>query len=57
LAVVKIDVSDQLISFIIRVERISEIGTTLAVAEAAFLRNIGFYKSHTASHPRRRQYS
>jgi hypothetical protein len=34
-------------AFIIRVERVSELGDT-------FLQNVGPYKNHTESHPRRR---
>jgi hypothetical protein len=61
---VRTDVSEELSAAFIRVTRISELGTTLAVTsnrrrlrrntshpdegEAKFLRNVGPYKSHTA---------
>jgi hypothetical protein len=53
------DVSEELSATIIRVTRIGELGTTLAVTSelthychpddvgAKFLRNVGSYKSHT----------
>jgi hypothetical protein len=47
--VVRTDVSEELIASIIKVKRISEIGTA-----DMFLRKVGSYKSHTASHLRRR---
>jgi hypothetical protein len=48
-ALVGTDVSEELSASIIRVTRIGEIGTTLAAKKnAKFLRNIGYYKSHTA---------
>jgi hypothetical protein len=53
-AVVRTDISEELSASIIRVTRISELGT-LAVTAAAdddggakFLRNVDSYKSHTA---------
>jgi hypothetical protein len=75
-ALVRTDVSEKLSASIIRVTRIVELGTTLAVTSnrrtlitanvpsspilvtlmmevSKFLRNVGFYKSHTAYHPRR----
>jgi hypothetical protein len=41
---------DELSASIIRVTRIGELGTTLAVTDggAKFLQNVGSYKSHTA---------
>jgi hypothetical protein len=53
-ALVKTDVSEELSTSFIRVTRIGEVGTTLAVTSnpaeggAKFLRNVGSYKSHTA---------
>jgi hypothetical protein len=63
------DVSEERIVSIIRLNRISELGITLAESSNwitmfagsfqpihegyAFLRNNGSYKSHTASHPRK----
>jgi hypothetical protein len=66
-ALVKTEVSEELSASFIRVTRIGELGTTLAVTSnrrtlrrntkysrrpdegvAKFLRNVGFYKSHTA---------
>jgi hypothetical protein len=46
------------IAFIIRVQRISELGTSadsfhLDAGGFAFFRNVCPYKNHTASHPRR----
>jgi hypothetical protein len=55
-ALVRTDVSEELSSSFIRVTRIGELGTTLAVTSnrchsnegsSKFLRNVGFYKSHT----------
>jgi hypothetical protein len=52
-ALVRTDVSEELSASYIRVTRIGELGTTLAVASppddggAKFLRNVGSYKSHT----------
>jgi hypothetical protein len=60
---VKTDVSEESIASIIRVERVSELGTTLAVTRRFsspklrwryVLRNVGSYMSHTASYPRKR---
>jgi hypothetical protein len=52
LALDKSDVSEEPSASIIRVTRIGEIGTTLAVTSndggAKFLLNAGSYKSHTA---------
>jgi hypothetical protein len=55
---VRTDGSEELRASFIRVTRIGELGTTLAVTsnrrsvrrlkEAKFLRNVGSYKSHTA---------
>jgi hypothetical protein len=68
-ALVRTDVSEELSAYFIRVTRIGELGTTLAVTSnwralrkkyqggAKFLRNVGSYKSHTASYPRRRNSS
>jgi hypothetical protein len=50
---VRTDVSEERIAFIIRVRRITELGTTLT-ATSTFLRNIGSYRRNIASHPRRR---
>jgi hypothetical protein len=59
-ALVKTDISEELSASIIRVTRIDEVGTMLAVTSnrrtlhhpddvgAKFLRNVGSYKSHTA---------
>jgi hypothetical protein len=55
-ALVRTDVSEELSAFIIKVTRISELGTlavtsnrrTLRKIGAKFLRNVGTYKSHTA---------
>jgi hypothetical protein len=54
-ALVRTDVSEELSASFIRVKRIGEIGTTLAVYSchpdeggARFLRNAGSYNSHTA---------
>jgi hypothetical protein len=44
-------------AYIIRLKRISKQGTTLSVTSDRFLRNVVSYKSHTASHPRRRHSS
>jgi hypothetical protein len=64
-ALVRTDASEESSASFIRVTRISELGTTLAVTSkfidschhdeggAKFLRNVGSYKSHTAYHPRR----
>jgi hypothetical protein len=57
---VRIDVSDELSASIIRVTRICEIGTALAITSnrstlrQTLQRNVGSYKSGTAKHPRRR---
>jgi hypothetical protein len=53
---VRTDFSEELSVSFIRVARIGELGTTLAVTDschpdeggAKILRNVGFYKSHTA---------
>jgi hypothetical protein len=52
-ALVSSDVSEEIRASIIRVTRIGELGTTLAVTSngdggAKFLRNVGSYKSHEA---------
>jgi hypothetical protein len=55
-ALVRTDVSDEFSASIIRVTRIGELGTTLAVTSnrralrrnMRFLRNVGSYKSHMA---------
>jgi hypothetical protein len=60
-ALVRTDVSEELSVVAIKVPRIGELGTTLAVTsnqfidschtddgDAKFLRNVGSYKSHTA---------
>jgi hypothetical protein len=53
-AIVRTGVSEEIAASSIRVTRINEIGTTLAVTSnsdeggAKFLRNIGSYKGHTA---------
>jgi p-aminobenzoyl-glutamate transporter AbgT len=47
-ALVRTDVSEEPSACFIRVTRTSELGTTLAVTSAKFLRNVGFYKSHKA---------
>jgi hypothetical protein len=69
------DVSEQLIASMIRVQGVSELGTSLAIVfnyrwcsklpdsphrddgGAMFLRNVRSYKTHTASHSRRRHSS
>jgi hypothetical protein len=64
------NVSEECIASIIKVRRISELGTTSAVTcsyftDSAhpddggdmFLQKVGFYKSHVASHPRRQHCS
>jgi hypothetical protein len=52
---VRTDVSEELSAFIIRVKRISELGTTIAVTSSgctlrrnSALRNVCSYKNHTA---------
>jgi hypothetical protein len=50
-ALIRTDVLAESIAYIIRATRSSELGETLAVT-SNFLRNVGSYKSHTASHPR-----
>jgi hypothetical protein len=53
---VRTDVSEELSTSFIRVTRIGELGTMLAVTSnrgklrrhTMFLRNVGYYKSHTA---------
>jgi hypothetical protein len=56
MAIVRTDVSGERSAAIIRVTRIGELGTTLAVtSNRCTLRrnaNVGSYKSHTAYHPR-----
>jgi hypothetical protein len=62
MVLVRTDVLEERVVYIIRVRRISEAGT-LAVSSDGyfypddggdmFLRNVGSYKSHTMSHPRR----
>jgi hypothetical protein len=55
-SLVRIDVSEELSAFFIKVTRIGELGTTLAGTSnrhtlrrnTKFLRNVGSYKSHTA---------
>jgi hypothetical protein len=53
-ALLRNDVSEELSASFIRVTRIDELGTTLAVMSnpdeggAKFLRKVGSYKSHTA---------
>jgi hypothetical protein len=69
-ALVRTDVAEELSASFIRVTRISELGTKLAVTSnrrklreipseggGTFLRNVCSYKSYTASHPRRRNSS
>jgi hypothetical protein len=72
-AVVRTDISENHVASIIRVERIRELRTTLAIYSKwstlrissqradgggdTFIRIFGSYKSHTASHPRRRHSS
>jgi hypothetical protein len=46
-ALVRTDTSKELSASFIRVTRISELGTMLAVTNNKFLRNVGSYKSHT----------
>jgi hypothetical protein len=47
--VVKVDISEELVASVFRVERIGDRGAALAVG-----RNVGSHKTHTAPHPRRR---
>jgi hypothetical protein len=55
-ALVRTDISEERIAYIIRVTRIGELGTTLAVTSnrrtllqgATLLRNVGSNKSHAA---------
>jgi hypothetical protein len=49
-ALLRTDVSEERNAFIIWITRIGELGTTLAPDDggAKFLRNVGYYKSHTA---------
>jgi hypothetical protein len=62
---VSIDLSEECVTSIYRVEIIRELGTTLGVTSSfhledvgnKFLRNIGSNKTHTAPHPRRRHSS
>jgi hypothetical protein len=56
-ALVRTDDSEERITFIIRVEGISEVGTSKVMFHPddggdMFLRNVDSYKSHMASHPR-----
>jgi hypothetical protein len=61
MALVRTDVSEERIGSITKVTKIGELGTTLAITTNrkmlrrntmdggnTFLRNVGFYKSHTA---------
>jgi hypothetical protein len=62
---VRTDVTEARSAYFIRVTRVGELGTTLAVTSnrrtlrrnTKFLRNVGYYKSHTAQHPRRQHSS
>jgi hypothetical protein len=65
-ALVRTDVSEKYVAFVIKVTRIVELGKTLAVTSnfyffrpddggGTFLRNVASYKSHQ-SHPRKRYY-
>jgi hypothetical protein len=45
-ALVRTDVSEEHLSFIIRVKTISEPETTLAVTSDTFLRNVGSHEEH-----------
>jgi hypothetical protein len=64
-ALVRTDVSEECIASVIRVKRISGLETTLAVigyinsddGGNIFLLNVGYFKSPTASQPRRRNSS
>jgi hypothetical protein len=53
-ALVRTDVSEELSSFIMRLTRLGELGTTLAVTcrrddgGVKFFRNVGSYKGYTA---------
>jgi hypothetical protein len=52
------DLSEEIIAFIIRVKRSSEVVTYCPVeAGHKFLLNVVSYMSHTASHPRRKHSS
>jgi hypothetical protein len=63
---VRTDVSEERIAYIIRATRVGDIGTTLALTknrstlrhpddrDDKFLPNVGSYKSHAGSHPRKR---
>jgi hypothetical protein len=46
-ALVRTDVSEEFSASFIKVSRIGERGTTLAVTSAKFPRNVDSYKSHT----------
>jgi hypothetical protein len=48
MTLVRTNVSEELIAFIIRVNRISELETTSAVTNDKILRNVSSYKSHAA---------
>jgi hypothetical protein len=62
-ALVRTDVLEERITSIIRMTRIGELGTALAITAASacypddggviFLQNIGSYKSHMVKYPRR----
>jgi hypothetical protein len=53
-AVVRTDVSEERITSVVRLKKISELGTTLAVGHTAdrsddtFVRNVSSYKTYTA---------
>jgi hypothetical protein len=59
-ALVRNDVSEETIASIIWMRRIGELGTTLEVnsnrttVRREFFRNVGFNKTHLATHPTRR---
>jgi hypothetical protein len=59
-ALVRTDVSEERIDSTLTVTRIGELGTTIAVTcrrRTLKKKDIGSYKSHTASHPIRRHSS
>jgi hypothetical protein len=58
-ALVRKDLSEECITSIIRVKRISKLGTLAITDDGSnmFLQNIGTYKSHMVSYPRRQHSS
>jgi hypothetical protein len=52
-ALVGTDISEERIASIIRVEKISQLGTALVVTIHTFLQSVDSYKNHMLSHSRR----